>query len=197
MGNRSHTRADDAPSRSAMFNALMAIGPATQSPGATLYDQLIGSWDVDVFDYKPDGTRRVSGGEWHFAWVLEGRAVQDVLIVPPRGARRLREAPGPGNRYGTTIRVYDPSRDAWNVTWFNPVAGIRGDLIGRRRGDSIVQEGQEPDGEMFRWTFRDITDDSFRWVGEISTNVGATWHLTQELAARRKAHRTGVRARRS
>lgn len=113
------------------------------------YDQLIGSWEVDVFDYKPDGTRRVSSGEWHFAWVLEGRAVQDVLIVPPRGARRLREVPGPGNRYGTTIRVYDPSRDAWNVTWFNPVAGIQGELIGADVATVSSRKGKSRTGKCF------------------------------------------------
>ena len=29
--------------------------------------------------------QRRRNGEWHFGWVLEGRAIQDVWIVPPRG----------------------------------------------------------------------------------------------------------------
>jgi len=26
-------------------------------------------------------------GEWHFGWVLEGRAIQDVILAPPREER--------------------------------------------------------------------------------------------------------------
>jgi len=73
-----------------MFEALVARGPhpdIAQSANA-IYAPFVGSWDVEVFDLESDGARRVSRGEWHFAWILEGRAMQDVLMVPPRGERR-------------------------------------------------------------------------------------------------------------
>lgn len=47
-----------------------------------MYDWLVGSWDVTVTDFPEDGTKHQHQGEWHFSWVLEGRAIQDVWIVP-------------------------------------------------------------------------------------------------------------------
>ena len=67
--------------------ALQATGPAAdRADRMALYGQFVGSWDLDVTEYRDDGPvqRR---GEWHFGWALEGRAVQDVWIVPPRGQR--------------------------------------------------------------------------------------------------------------
>ena len=165
--------------------ALLAQGPLTaQTPRMTLYAPLLGSWEVDVVDYEDGGTRRASTGEWHFAWVLEGRAIQDVFIVPPRWARQPGQ-PLARNRYGTTLRVYDPKLDAWRVTWLNPVSGATHTLLGRQRGEDIVQEGRDTDGELVRWSFSEITARSFRWRGELSSDEGRTWRLAAEFRARR------------
>src|ERR671938_170936 len=103
--------------------ALLAKGPAAQlGDAASVYDWLIGSWDVRVIDYGAGGTKRESTGEWHFAWVLEGRAVQDVWISPPRPLRDS-SPPQPGNRYGTTLRVYDAGTKAWRIMWNNTASG--------------------------------------------------------------------------
>src|SRR5713101_7436602 len=58
-------------------SALIASGPSPQMPkaAAAVYDWLVGDWDVEVYDYEPDGSKRESRGEWHFSWVLEGRAI--------------------------------------------------------------------------------------------------------------------------
>ena len=166
-------------------DALLAQGPVpAQAVRMTLYTPLLGSWEVDVVDYEDGGTRRTSKGEWHFAWVLEGRAIQDVFIAPARWARRPSQ-PAAGNRYGTTLRVYDPKLDAWRVTWINPVSGVTNTLLGRQRGDDIVQEGQDTDGSLIRWSFAEITPRSFRWRGELSTDEGRTWRLAAEFRGRR------------
>src|SRR5204863_194289 len=82
------------------FEALRADGPPPdQAAVPDLYGWLVGSWDAEVVDHLPDGGERRQSAEMHFAWVLEGRAIQDLWIVP---ARRDRQgAPGPGNRSGT------------------------------------------------------------------------------------------------
>jgi hypothetical protein len=166
--------------------ALLAKGPAAQlGDTAKVYDWLIGSWDVRVIDYMADGTKRESTGEWHFAWVLEGRAVQDVWISPPRPLRDS-STPQPGNRYGTTLRVYDAGIKAWRIMWNNPVSGVHNELTARRKGNDIVQEGRNQEGDPIRWVFTDITRDSFRWYGERSTDGGKTWRLEAEFFGKRK-----------
>jgi len=173
-------------------NALMSNGPNPQHAAEmSLYAPLIGDWDADVIDYTEDGKAMKNKGEWHFAWVLEGRAVQDVWIVPPRASRKLplTAETRKGNRYGTSIRVYDPETRTWNITWINPVSGAFNRLVGRREGDTIVQEGSGGDGTIIRWTFSDITANSFHWRGELSTNGGKTWRLAAEFFGRRKVAR--------
>ena len=166
-------------------SALVASGRSPEIPESLdVYGWLIGSWELDVFDYKADGSVHRSKGEVRFGWVLEGRAVQDVWIMPPR-AKRTAKLDRSHNRYGTTLRVWDPAIQAWRVTWINPVTGRRNELIGRRSGPDIVQVGTHADGTPSRWIFTEITPDSFRWVGEALQPDGKTWKLEDEFRAKR------------
>jgi hypothetical protein len=152
---------------------------------ASAYDWLIGDWAADVYDYE-NGEKRVSKGEWHFSWVLEGRAIQDVWIVPKREDRNER-TPANHNRYGTTIRIFDPKIGAWRVFWFNPVTQDRAELS-RKVGNAIVQQSVN-DESFSRWIFDDIKPNSFVWRGETSNDGGKTWQLDAEFHARRTATR--------
>ena len=81
---------------SSFIEALDSGGPATdRADKMKPYGWLIGRWVMDATVYRDDGGRHQGPGEIHFGWVLEGRAVQDVWILP-------------GVFYGTTLRVYDP-----------------------------------------------------------------------------------------
>jgi hypothetical protein len=172
------------PSR-ALEPALLAPARSPEIPEADdIYGFLVGSWDLDVRRYWVDVTDRGLKAEVHCSWVLEGRALQDVWIMPRRPQRS-----GPPqkdlNTYGTTLRVWDPSIRAWRITWINPVAGQQVQQIGRRSGRDIVQVGSLPDGTVTRWMFTDITPDSFHWHGQVLGPDGATWNLVGEFLARR------------
>jgi hypothetical protein len=119
----------------------------------------------------------------HFSRVLEGRAVQDVWIMPRRSERETAEQGF--NMYGMTIRVWDAALEAWRVTWINAVNGNRDELVGRRSGKDIVQLGTHANGTPIRWMFTDITPDSFRWTGETLQSDGRTWNLEGEFQAKR------------
>lgn len=166
--------------------ALAAPGRATDIDAADdLYGWLVGSWDMEVLHYRVDVRERRLMGEIHFGWALEGRAVQDVWIMPRRPERGMSREPGL-DMYGTTLRVWDPSIGAWRVTYINPVNGQRDELIGRRAGRDIVQIGTHANGTPIRWNFTDITDDAFRWTGVALANDGHTWNLEGEFVARRR-----------
>ena len=174
------------PSDETFVDALCAAGPHPSLGGAAdVYGWLIGSWDVRAVDYEPDGTRHESSGEWHFAWVLAGRAVQDVFIVPRREAQDASAAFRV--RYGTTIRVCDPATAGWRIVWFNPATGAETHLVGRRAGADVVQDGALEDGTPIRWSFVDISPDAFTWRGETSPDGGRTWRLDAEFFCRRAA----------
>ena len=169
------------------FPALAAPGRAADVAEADdIYGWLIGSWALDVRHYRVDvGAQRLTG-ETHFAWVLEGRAVQDVWIMPPRSQRSTSTNPDPANAmYGTTLRIWDAPLGAWRVTYLNPSTGQRDELIGRRAGRDIVQTGTHANGTPIRWNFTEVTDDSFRWTGVALEPDGVTWRLEAEFLGQR------------
>jgi hypothetical protein len=152
---------------------------------ADIYGWLVGSWDLDVVRYGVDVSDRGITAEAHFARALEGRAVQDTWIMPRR-ADRAGEPDRACNMYGVTLRIWDPAIEAWRVTWINPVSGQRDELIGRRIGDEIVQVGTHANGTPIRWTFTEITPDSFHWIGDALEPDGRTWKREGEFFARRR-----------
>ena len=182
-------------------------GPSTDlGPAAADVGWLAGSWDAEVIDYPRDGPPRRGRGEWHFAWVLEGRALQDVWIVPPRAERGrtpAESADGPGNRYGSTLRVFDAEDGLWRITWINPVTGVESRLAGRRAGGDLVLEGLDDEGVRMRWSFTEIEPAidsgapprSFRWLGESSRDDGETWRLDAEFQLTRWREATEPAAR--
>ncbi len=167
--------------------ALGAPGRAAGIDAAhDLYGWLVGSWDMDVLHYRVDVRERHLTGEIHFGWTLEGRAVQDVWIMPRRADRDGAPREPGFDMYGTTLRIWDPTLEAWRITYINPVNGQRDELVGRRMGGDIVQVGTHADGTPIRWNFTDITDDAFRWTGVALAQDGVTWNLEGEFAARRR-----------
>lgn len=114
-------------------------------------------------------------------WVLEGRALQDVLVSPPRGE------PGRTLEYATTIRFYDPAAGTWHVTFISPVDGQVERLEARPLGDRILLEGKASTGGLLRWSLSEIERDALVWRGELSPDGGETWHLKQLMRARRGA----------
>lgn len=183
-----------AQSSSALLGTLPAAGPAVSDSAHLLFAPLRGDWAVTVVDHLADGTRHTGTGEWHFDWVLEGRAMQDVWISPPRVVRSPAATTPALDRYGTTVRYFDPTLAAWRVVWIDPARNFVATLVGRARGRDIVQEGSGDDGTTLRWTFSDITRDTFDWRGETSLDSGRTWRTVQEMTARRLSTHTGSRA---
>jgi hypothetical protein len=169
----------------AFIDALHSDGPAQdRADKMGLYAFLIGSWTYDAVYHPPGAARRTTRGEIHAGWVLEGRAIQDVWRVPAHDLPRT-DPPAFGDYCGTTLRVYDPGLDAWHILWSDPLTQAYRRQIGRARGLDIVQEGRDDQtGALVRWSFIDITRDSFRWLGEASPD-GSGWTLLADFHATR------------
>ncbi len=140
----------------------------------------IGDWDLIVswFDETGKPMRR-EPGEWHFAWVLEGRAMQDIWIVPPRLERSGRSEL---YAYGTSLRFYDGTLNAWQSIWIGPMHRIVCTFTARLIGNDVVLETTAP---RMRWSFTDIRTSSFIWRNELWT--GSAWRIQQTFDARRSS----------
>jgi hypothetical protein len=167
-----------------LADALHASGPAGRSrEELQLFGQFIGSWDIAWSGRDAADAPATARGELHVGWVLGGRAIQDVWIVPGRGQ------PGEGEPplafHGTTIRFYDPAIGAWRSTWVEPVNGRVRRFVGRPVGDQIVLVSDEDDPQL-RWRFTEIARSSFVWRGETSRDGGASWALDEEMVVTRR-----------
>jgi len=161
------------PTSQHLIAALHTNEPAAdRADKMKLYGWLIGRWEMDTTVYDNDGKPQSGHGDIHVGWVLEGRAIQDVWILP-------------GVFHGTTLRVYDPALDAWHIIWSDPLRQYYSRQLGRLSGNDIVQDGHDSAGNAVRWSFKEITPVSFRWIGEQSLDQGQTWRLKADFFARR------------
>src|SRR6516162_2507325 len=101
------------------LDALAADGRAAdRADKMKLYGWLIGRWTMDATLHLDNGDTNRGLGEIYFGWVLEGRAIPDVWILP-------------GVFYGTTLRVYDPAIDAWHILWSDPLRQFHVRQVGK------------------------------------------------------------------
>jgi hypothetical protein len=146
-----------------------------------LFGQFVGDWDiVGVKSPSPSGVVFKKGGEVHFGWILDGRAVQDVWMTYDEHSKKAIPV-------GTTIRVYDPTIDAWHSTWISVLRRSVQAFVARQVGRDIVLEGVTKDGYPERWIFSEIKPGSFRWHSEETHDGGSTWILTEEMSIRRRS----------
>ena len=128
------------------------------------FGKLIGSWEIDYID---NSTSRVIKGEWYFSWVLEGMAIQDVIVLP-------------GFEYGTTLRVYNPDTHAWDVAYCYTGKIMR--FEARKQEGKIVLTNIED--ERRKWVFNKIEDNYFHWQ-DITVTEDGEWHVKFDLYAKR------------
>ena len=121
------------------------------------FGALSGDWDMR---WRQDiGTERefVCKGEWIFSRVLNGFGIQDLFIVPSREERiRLNM---PDAEYGTTIRMYCPNQQNWQV--YYTCVGEYTRLTAEKEGEQIVITEQS--AKRMKWVFSDISDKRFHW----------------------------------
>ncbi len=152
-------------------DSLFASAPAEGIPD--LFGPLLGDWRVR------NRSLDEATGEWHeveftwsFARTLDGRGVQDVIVLDG------------GAVAGTTVRAWDADREVWRVAWF----GVRGrhfsTHVARASDGGIRLEGTGEDGRALRWEFGELTDSGFVWEGRVETADG--WLLEQRMDAVRR-----------
>jgi hypothetical protein len=147
------------------FNALISNDRnATLPEEYDYFGKLIGSWKIDYVD---NSNSRVIKGEWHFTRVLEGMAIQDVIILP-------------GFECGTTLRIYNPDKKTWNAVYCYAEKIMR--LQARRQDGMIILT--HLDDEKRKWVFKKIEDNSFHWQ-DVRIKDDGTWLVSFDLYADR------------
>lgn len=147
------------------FDALISDSKNANLPEEYDYfGKLIGSWRIKYIDNK---THAIFNGEWHFERVLDGMAIQDVIILP-------------NYESGITLRVYNPNKKVWDVTYGFVGKVMR--LVANKDDDMIVLTHN--DNENRKWVFVKIEDNDFRWL-DVSRNGCGEWRADFEIIAER------------
>lgn len=158
-----------------MVSALKAMGPhPSLGDQAQVFGRLIGAWDVDYADISKEGVIRRHTGQLIVGWVMDGRAIQDLWIVDPSGARQEREV-------YSDLRYFDAKTKTWSATFIDPEhASVARFTAGAADGDRIVLNTTDIGGADTRWSFSDIGPGSFVFRDEVSSDGGKTWRLRGE-----------------
>jgi hypothetical protein len=169
-----------------IFENLRAQGPhPSYRDKLRLFGQFVGVWDLDVLFYDQDRKAVYrQPGEWSFAYVLDGRAIQDVLVYPNQ-EDGLQNSPG-RRRIGTTLLFYDSRTYTWQMIWLGAVSGAIVVRTGRQVGDEIWIEGLDSNQKPTRSMFTEIAQDRFHWKDVLSHDGGGSWRMEQEMLARRR-----------
>ncbi|WP_436515397.1 hypothetical protein [Ekhidna sp. To15] len=131
-------------------------------------------------------------GKWDLTWEggkgtnliekkLNGRVIQENFEAKEGNFKGY---------LGTSISTFNPQDGKWHQAWADSQGGYI-DLIGIMDGDTrifqMTSPRKRPDGteSISRMRFYDITEDSFSWDWEASTDGGENWQLSWRINYKR------------
>jgi hypothetical protein len=157
-----------------MVAALQVWGPHPSfGEQAKVFCRLVGVWDGEYTEFSRDGKETRSSGEWLFGRVMDGRAIQGLVIIHPSAVRKERY-------FGTTLSYFDSKPGRWSMTFIDPENGAVETLTGGSIADDrIVLLSQDTDGKESRWSFDNVRPDSWVFRDETSTDGGKTWRIRE------------------
>lgn len=134
-------------------------------------------------------------GEWDLTWQASNGTTEKGMNTIERvlNGKVIKEnfeaTTGKLKGYiGKSYSVYNPSSGKWKQTWVDNSGGYL-DFVGKFEDNKriFIREGQDRNGNpiMQRMVFYDITEDSFTWDWEKSTNNGKSWQLQWRIAYQR------------
>jgi hypothetical protein len=161
----------------------MSYSPSPSlKPQDNWYVLLPGEWDVAYVTGLGSRDERIVAGEWNFAWVNDGQALQDVLTVP----YRWQKAPADfAPIQSTSARVFNPKLGHWDGFHIDD-----GHLIFFRASKNtqgrIMEHYQTEGGPLVVTVFSDFKPGSFKATISQSTNNGGNYTLVGEIWAKKR-----------
>ncbi len=145
-------------------------GMSAKAPPETLQMAfLVGSWDIEYKQKRRDGSYSLVKGKWYGNFTPDGMSIIDYW--------------GKGMPVqGINVRTFDPNSNAWSMTWVqNNTLGNKALIEGKKVADKMVFQTKyweiDPTGKYRnRITFHNITETSFSYYIDTSTDGGKTWN---------------------
>jgi hypothetical protein len=78
-------------------NSIRGLNSSGPNPALAeklnVFGQFIGDWECEVVSVEPDGKRVKSQAEWHFGWILDGRASRMCGLLATMSPSRMLQFP--------------------------------------------------------------------------------------------------------
>lgn len=153
---------------------------------------LIGRWRCESRVKSEEGDWQTFRATWVGRYILDGYVIADEF--------RQFGPSGELMQLGQNYRSYNTDEGAWAMRWLDALNSTWLEVGPEERGgvqvgdSSIVFKHGLPPGPVaelfpahtvFRITFSDISEESFNWQAEISTDGQETWGVVQVIEAER------------
>lgn len=149
--------------------------------GRDIFGRFIGGWHLNLVIYKFDGSNKKHQGEWHFFRILQGRAIQDIWIIPDLNSSGKHDF----YEYGTTVRKFNPKTENWSAVWVGPVQDQLFEFDIEDSEETIVLTEKGNLKLEMKWTFFDITANSFQWKSEVKVKGSGSWFTNFHMSLSR------------
>ncbi|QYK53736.1 MAG: hypothetical protein KF824_02320 [Fimbriimonadaceae bacterium] len=162
------------PAFAIMLSALMVMHsamniPLTKETNEKSMDFWVGTWEVNSYTPKPDGT------------MVEALKAGTNTISKIKGNKVIHEDFKSPGFTGESWSMYMPKDKTWRQTWVDD-AGNYIVLSGGMVGDEFILTTSYPN-TIQRMRFQNITKDSFTWLWE--AKKGDEWALSWRIEYKR------------
>lgn len=157
-----------------------------EAPAETAqFGQLIGHWRAEQTIRNRDGSwsDKKTHAEWRWYYILEGHAIQDDWISLSKDEDSGQTA---ASVVGTNIRIYNPKEQQWVMAWIDKNSRRLATFTAVFENENIIMTGTDNQGRLGRNTFHNITENSFDWKKEWTSDNGETWFEVARIHCVRK-----------
>lgn len=169
------------PSKGQNVTGVIASKLNDNAPDETVHwGKLVGNWDIvfEAINEKGEVTQSFDG-EWNWFYTLNGHAIQDVFILPPRSS-----GSDPSTLfYGTGIKIYNSESKKWQSCWVDTSDKKLGLREAISTDEKIILYETKANGEKTKITYFDMKENTFSWQQEIQD--GDDWIINQVIRAKR------------
>jgi hypothetical protein len=162
--------------------SLMSDGPSKNLKAEdNWYKNLLGEWDLAWIQGEGSGDEKMTPGEWVFAWINNGEALQSVISLPNRWLKPP-EGLTPINM--TSVRHFNTGRKAWEG--FHIQTGQMHYFGATFNQNQLVESYQIENGPIMVWVFEELQNDSFKVTISQSTDNGTSYTTLGQIWAKKR-----------
>ena len=140
------------------------------------WSKLIGDWDCISMDLVEEDWIE-NKATWTWKYILDGYAVQDFWYQEDKDPNSKMK-----NFYGTNLRIYNPIKKIWEISWLNNKAMKIAPLFAKKEGDKILLFDEK---HSFEVRFYEMKQNSFKWKAELINETGKRTLISEIFGARR------------